>query len=54
MIEDILATENPNSPLSDEQIAAILKKKGVEVARRTVNKYRDRTKLLSSRKRRMA
>lgn len=54
MIEDILATENPNNPLSDEQIAAILKKKGVEVARRTVNKYRDRTKLLSSRKRRTA
>lgn len=54
MIEDILATENPNNPLSDEQIAAILKKKGVDVARRTVNKYRDRTKLLSSRKRRTA
>lgn len=54
MIEDILATENPSNPLSDEQIAAILKKKGVEVARRTVNKYRDRTKLLSSRKRRTA
>lgn len=54
MIEDILATENPANPLSDEQIAAILKKKGVEVARRTVNKYRDRTKLLSSRKRRTA
>lgn len=54
MIEDILATENPSNPLSDEQIAAILKKKGVDVARRTVNKYRDRTKLLSSRKRRTA
>ncbi len=54
MIEDILSTENPNNPLSDEQIAAILKKKGVEVARRTVNKYRDRTKLLSSRRRRTA
>lgn len=54
MIEEILQTENPTSPLSDEAIAAILKKKGVEVARRTVNKYRDRTKLLSSRKRRTA
>lgn len=54
MIEDILATENPSNPLSDEQIAAILKKKGVEVARRTVNKYRDRTRMLSSRKRRIA
>lgn len=54
MIEDILAMENPGNPLSDEQIAGILKKKGVVVARRTVNKYRDRTKLLSSRKRRLA
>jgi RNA polymerase sigma-54 factor len=51
MIEDILATENPDSPLSDERIAQILASKGVDVARRTVNKYRDRTKLLSSRKR---
>lgn len=54
MIEEILATENPSSPLSDEIIAKMLAKKGVIVARRTVNKYRDRTKLLSSRKRRTA
>ncbi len=54
MIEEILATENPSSPLSDETIAKMLAKKGVVVARRTVNKYRDRTKLLSSRKRRSA
>jgi RNA polymerase sigma-54 factor len=54
MIEEILATENPDNPLSDEGIAQILATKGVIVARRTVNKYRDRTKLLSSRKRRAA
>ena len=54
MIEEILATENPDNPLSDEAIAQILATKGVIVARRTVNKYRDRTKLLSSRKRRAA
>ena len=54
MIEEILATENPDNPLSDERIAQILATKGVHVARRTVNKYRDRTKLLSSRKRRVA
>jgi RNA polymerase sigma-54 factor len=54
LIEEILATENPASPLSDETIAQMLAKKGVIVARRTVNKYRDRTKLLSSRKRRTA
>ncbi len=52
MIEEILLTENPASPLSDERIAKILAEKGVPVARRTVNKYRDRTKLLSSRLRR--
>lgn len=54
MIEEILASENPNSPLSDERIAAMLAERGVAVARRTVNKYRDRTKLLSSRRRRSA
>lgn len=49
MIEEILESENPSSPLSDERIAQMLEEKGVSVARRTVNKYRDRTKLLSSR-----
>jgi RNA polymerase sigma-54 factor len=52
MIEEILQHENPNNPMSDEAISHILAKRGVHVARRTVNKYRDRTKLLSSRKRR--
>ncbi len=54
MIEEIMATENPRNPYSDEQIAKMLEKKGVVVARRTVNKYRDKTKLLSSHKRRSA
>ncbi|MCB0825541.1 MAG: RNA polymerase factor sigma-54 [Armatimonadetes bacterium] len=49
MIEEILETENPDNPLSDERIAAMLAEKGVKIARRTVNKYRDRNKLLSSR-----
>ena len=54
MIEEILAHENPDHPLSDERIASMLAEQGVVVARRTVNKYRDRTKLLSSRRRRAA
>ena len=54
MIEEILAHENPNAPLSDERIAQMLAERGVVVARRTVNTYRDRTKLLSSRRRRTA
>lgn len=54
MIEEILETENPSTPLSDEAIARLLAERGVVVARRTVNKYRDRTRLLSSRGRRSA
>ena len=54
MIEEILQTENPGSPLSDERISTLLAAKGVHIARRTVSKYRDRSKNLSSRKRRVA
>lgn len=54
MIEEILQTENPGSPLSDERISTMLAERGVHIARRTVSKYRDRSKNLSSRKRRVA
>lgn len=54
MILEILATEDPRQRLSDERIAAMLAERGVHVARRTVNKYRDRSKTLSSRRRRTA
>lgn len=54
IIEEILQTENPGNPLSDQAIAEMLAERGIVVARRTVNKYRDRKKLLSSRKRRTA
>lgn len=54
MIEEILENENPATPLSDDRIAEMLAKKGVHVARRTVNKYRDKTRMLNSRSRRSA
>lgn len=54
MIEEILTMEDPDRPLSDERIAQILAEKGIQVARRTVSKYRDRHKLPSSRRRRSA
>jgi RNA polymerase sigma-54 factor len=54
MIEEILATENPRNPLSDERIAAILAQRGVKIARRTVSKYRHGNRLLSSHHRRSA
>ncbi|MCC6404500.1 MAG: RNA polymerase factor sigma-54 [Fimbriimonadaceae bacterium] len=53
-IEEILATEHPDRPLSDAAIAKLLADQGIHVARRTVNKYRDKTRLLSSRRRRSA
>ena len=39
-IRDLIAAEDANSPLSDDRIAAILKAKGITIARRTVAKYR--------------
>jgi len=41
MIADILARENPAEPLADEAITAELRKRGVQIARRTVAKYRE-------------
>ena len=39
-IRDLIASEDTTSPLSDDRIAAILKAKGITIARRTVAKYR--------------
>ena len=49
MIDEILSLENPANPLSDERIRSILAEKGVAIARRTVAKYRARSRTLSSR-----
>jgi RNA polymerase sigma-54 factor len=51
-IEEIIATEDPSTPLSDRRIVELLHERGIEVARRTVVKYRDSQKLLSSNRRR--
>lgn len=52
MIAQLIAAENPGKPLSDQEIADILAQQGRPVARRTVVKYREARKILSSRKRR--
>ncbi|HWP30589.1 MAG TPA: RNA polymerase factor sigma-54 [Fimbriimonadales bacterium] len=54
LIEEILQNENPNHPLSDREISEILKRQGVHVARRTVSKYREQIRMLSSFHRRSA
>lgn len=41
-LRDVISSEDPYNPLSDERIAAILKKDGFPVARRTVAKYREK------------
>ncbi|MCJ8299434.1 MAG: RNA polymerase factor sigma-54 [Pseudomonadales bacterium] len=40
-IKQILTTENPIKPLSDNKIAKLLKDEGINVARRTIAKYRE-------------
>jgi RNA polymerase sigma-54 factor len=41
LIQNLTAEEDPRKPLSDNKIAAILKVQNINVARRTVAKYRE-------------
>jgi len=50
-IREIIALEDPNKPYSDERIAAILKEQGINIARRTVAKYREAMGILPSHQR---
>jgi len=51
-IDKLIAEEDSKSPLSDQAIAEILKKHNVDIARRTVAKYREMLKIPSSSRRR--
>ncbi|MBW1836938.1 MAG: RNA polymerase factor sigma-54 [Deltaproteobacteria bacterium] len=50
-IKQIIESENPKKPYSDSKIAEFLKKENINIARRTVAKYRDILKVLPSNKR---
>ncbi|MEO8206090.1 MAG: RNA polymerase factor sigma-54 [Chthoniobacterales bacterium] len=52
MIEDMVNAENPHQPLSDQEIVALLGEKGIPIARRTINKYREQLGILPSNLRR--
>ncbi len=41
ILEDAIEAENKKKPLTDEKLAALLKEKGYNIARRTVAKYRE-------------
>ncbi len=48
----IIKSEDPVKPYSDQKIAEILKRAGIHIARRTVTKYREALRILSSTSRR--
>jgi RNA polymerase sigma-54 factor len=41
IIKKLISAENPKKPLSDSKIADLLKEQGINVARRTIAKYRE-------------
>ena len=51
-IRKLIAAEDPKNPLSDQRIAEILKGTNIDIARRTVTKYREAMNILSSTQRR--
>lgn len=52
MLKRLIAAENPAQPLSDSALADLLRQEGIEVARRTVAKYREAMNLPPSHERR--
>jgi RNA polymerase sigma-54 factor len=51
-IRRIITAEDPRRPLSDQRIAEMLRSANIDIARRTVTKYREAMNILSSTKRR--
>lgn len=52
-IKDTIKNENKAKPLSDEKIKQLLNKKGINISRRTVAKYREELQILPSNKRKI-
>jgi len=52
MIKELVQQEDPRKPLSDQQLAGVLGERGIQVARRTVAKYRESIGIASSSERR--
>ncbi|MFN3455486.1 MAG: RNA polymerase factor sigma-54 [Pseudobdellovibrio sp.] len=47
-IKELVSKEDPKKPLSDQKLVDLLKKDGVDIARRTVAKYREVLRILPS------
>jgi RNA polymerase sigma-54 factor len=52
LLREIIAKEDPRKPYSDEKLVQILKEMNIDIARRTISKYREMAKILSSNERR--
>jgi RNA polymerase sigma-54 factor len=52
LVREIIAKEDPRKPYSDEKLVQILHGMNIHIARRTVSKYREMMKILSSNERR--
>ena len=50
-IKDLVSKEDPKHPHSDQKIVELLREQGIDIARRTVAKYREQLNILSSSKR---
>ncbi len=50
-IEKMVEGEDPTNPLTDQEIVATLQRRGIQIARRTVAKYRDQLGILPARMR---
>ena len=54
LIKKLIRSENSQDPLSDSKIQKILSGSGIEIARRTVAKYREHQNILPSQMRKKA
>jgi RNA polymerase sigma-54 factor len=52
LLREIIAKEDPKKPYSDEKLVQILKGMNIHIARRTISKYRELMRILSSNERR--
>ncbi len=52
LVREIIAKEDPKKPYSDEKLVQILQGMNIHIARRTVSKYREMMRILSSNERR--
>ena len=50
-IRELISAEDPKKPLSDQALVSMLRAEGVDIARRTVAKYREMMNILSSSRR---